>query len=83
MLSITQHNDTITTPSSLFSINIFKNSTKRELLKLQSSGNDEEWPNFLLYNIPGLRKSHREDRLTIDYNPQILTVTEHTEQADE
>ncbi|KAL5253023.1 hypothetical protein ACHWQZ_G015697 [Mnemiopsis leidyi] len=67
MLSITEHSNTITIPSSLFSINIFKNSAKRELIKLQSAGNDENWPTFLLYDIPGLRKSPRENGQAIDY----------------
>ena len=41
MLSITKQNTAITIPSSIFSLNVFKNSAKRELIKSQSSGNDE------------------------------------------
>ena len=73
MLSITKQSKDITIPSSIFSIEIFKNSAKRELLKLQSSGDDENWPNFLLYSIPGLRKSQREGRSQIDYNTELLS----------
>ena len=38
-----------------------KNSVKRSLIKLQSSGDSEEWQaeNFKLNNITGLRKSQR------------------------
>ena len=68
MLSITKENTAITIPSSIFSLNVFKNSAKRELIKFQSSGNDENWPTFLLYNVPGLRRSSREGRSTIDYS---------------
>ena len=49
------------TPTSLFSIKLFKNSSKRLLLKLQSNGDSDEWQsdNFLLFRIRGLRKSYR------------------------
>ena len=38
-----------------------KTTVKRTLITIQSSGNTEEWQaeNFKLYNISGLRKSHR------------------------
>ncbi|KAL5249657.1 hypothetical protein ACHWQZ_G018500 [Mnemiopsis leidyi] len=68
MLSITKQNTAITIPSSIFSLNVFKNSAKSELIKSQSSGNDEDWPTFLLYNIPGLRRTSREGRPIIDYS---------------
>ena len=59
ILAITDHNTHITCPSSIFSINIYKKSAKRVLLDLQSTGDNEEWPPFLLNNLPGLRKSKR------------------------
>ena len=59
ILSITEQNKEITCPSSIFSINIYKESAKRVLLETQSSGPDEIWPNFLLFNLPGLRSSTR------------------------
>ena len=60
MLSISPINNTITIPKSLFSIKIYKNSAKRELIKSQSLGESEEWPTFILNNMPGLRKSARD-----------------------
>ena len=45
---LTQHNASITCPSSLFSINIYKKSAKEVLLNLQSVGDDDERPSFLL-----------------------------------
>ena len=54
--------DDLVTPLSLFSLKAYKRSTKAHLLKIQSMGTLDEWENnnFLLYNIPGLRKSSRE-----------------------
>ena len=34
-------------------------TTKHYMLTLQSGEDDDEWPNFLLYSIPGLRHSNR------------------------
>ena len=59
ILSITEHNIRITCPSSLFNVRIYKNLVKGMLLELQSVGIDEEWPPFVLHNLPGLRKSKR------------------------
>ena len=59
LLAITPVNKSITTLPTLFSISMYKSAAKRVLLQQQSDGIDEKWPNFLLYNIPGLRKSHR------------------------
>ncbi len=59
LLAITEHNKTITCLSSLFSLSIYKKSAKRVLIKLQSAGDDEDWPPFLLQSLPGLRKSPR------------------------
>ena len=62
ILAISRHNiNNIRCPSSIFSINIYKKSAKRVLLELQSTGVDEEWPPFMLNNLPGLRKSKRLD----------------------
>ena len=60
LLAITEHNLQMTIPSSLFSINIYKRSVKEVLVKLQSTGDEDTWPHFLLHNIPGLRKSTRK-----------------------
>lgn len=59
MLAVTKHNIEITCPSSIFSQSIYKKSAKRILLNLQNLGTGDEWPPFLLHNIPGLRKTTR------------------------
>ena len=59
LLAVTDHNLSVTCPSSLFSLSIYKKNAKRVILNLQSAGENEEWPPFLLYSIPGLRKSAR------------------------
>ena len=59
ILAITEHNKNITSLSSLFSASIYKKSAKRVFIELQSAGDNEEWPPFLLHNLPGLRKSQR------------------------
>ena len=67
ILSITEHNRNITSLASLFSLNIYKKSATRVLLDLQSAGNGEEWPPFLLHSLPGLRRSSREGTQQISY----------------
>ena len=59
LLAMSQHNINATTLPSLFNINIYKNSIKSMLLDQQNEGPPDEWPCFLLYDIPGLRKSQR------------------------
>ena len=62
LLAVTDTNTNITSLPSLFSINIYKSSAKHVILEQQSSipsNVDESWPDFLLYNIPGLRRSSR------------------------
>ena len=59
LLAISQENVNMTTLPSLFSLNIYKKSVKQGLINLQSNGDNTEWPSFLLYNIPGLRRSAR------------------------
>ena len=59
LLAISSHNTNITTLPTLFSIKLYKASVKRLLLELQCQGSDDNCPNFLLYNIPGLRSSPR------------------------
>ena len=54
--------DITSDPSTLSSINRYKKSTKRFLLDKQSSGDDDIWPNFILYTIPGLRISNRNTK---------------------
>ena len=59
LLFISELNINATTLPSLLSHNIYKKSVKRMLLILQNQGPPDEWPNFLLFNIPGLRRSAR------------------------
>ena len=59
ILAITDQNMQITCPSSIFSIRIYKKAAKRVLLELQSTGSEDNWPNFLLFSLPGLRSSTR------------------------
>ena len=59
LLAISEHNTTATTLASLISLNVYKREVKCLLTDLQNQGGGEEWPNFLLYNIPGLRRSQR------------------------
>ena len=66
LLAITDTNIGITSLPNILSINLYKSSLKRELLKQQNIGDPENWPNFLLYSIPGLRKSSR-NRTKPDY----------------
>ena len=61
LLAISSHNMEISTLPTLFSVKIYKSSVKRMLLNLQSQGNSDEWPNFLLHNIAGLRRSTRNN----------------------
>ena len=59
LLSVHADNANVTTLPTLFSINLLKANAKRMLLDLQKSENDNDWQSFLLNNIPGLRRSHR------------------------
>ena len=51
----------LTTPTRLVKISIYKNNAKKALLNVQARGQESEWhaDNFILHNIPGLRKSAR------------------------
>ena len=62
LISIIPHISDLTTLASLLKIQIYKNNVKTALLKAQSEGDVNEWEpsNFILNNIPGLRKSPRE-----------------------
>ena len=59
LLTILATNIKLTTLQSILSLTIYKNSLKPEILKLQNLEDCENWPNFLLYFIPGRRKSTR------------------------
>ncbi len=59
LLAITEQNTKITTLTSLLSLNVYKKAVKALLIDLQTGSDDIDWPTFLLYNIPGLRRSNR------------------------
>ena len=59
LLSINPCIEDILEPACLISMKIYKNTIKKHLISLQSQGDDDEWPVFLLNSISGLRKSSR------------------------
>lgn len=60
LLVLSLHNeDTPTTVTCNTPIKPYKAMIKLTLLVLQNTGADDEWPQFLLYRIQGLRKSDR------------------------
>ena len=59
LLAITSKNTGIITPSNIYSIEMYKKAAKTMLLESQNEGESDNWPNFLLNSIPGLRKSSR------------------------
>ena len=61
MLSIIPSIAELTTLASLLKIKIYKNNVKKGLLTMQNVGDVNEWEanNFILNNIPGLRRSPR------------------------
>ena len=61
LLSIIPEISELVTPRTLFNAKIYKKDVRKALIKYQSSGDAEEWQSgdFLLVNIPGLRKSPR------------------------
>ena len=58
LLSIIPEISELTTLPSLINPKIYKSNVRKALKTVQSQGNEGEWQsnNFLLYNIPGLRK---------------------------
>ena len=62
LLAITEQFTNTLNSSCYFNLNAHKRSVKSALLKLQNGSDDvDEWPAFLLHNIPGLRKSTRHE----------------------
>ena len=61
LLSVIPEISELVTPPTLLNAKIYKKDVRKALVKYQSSGDAEEWQsgNFLLFNIPGLRKSPR------------------------
>ncbi len=71
LLYISQLNLNATSLKSLFSLNIYKSDVKKALLEQQSSGDNSDWPSFLLHSIPGLRKSTRTANATNNNDPEL------------
>ncbi len=59
LLFITEQNKETTSLAHLFSLKQYKRAVKDMLLQAQSQGDDDMWPSFLLYHVPGLRRSAR------------------------
>ena len=59
LLWMNQKNQDVIKPACLLSIKTYKNSVKSLMLSSQNIGSEEEWPNFILNSINGLRKSSR------------------------
>ena len=66
--------DLVTLPN-LLNIRIYKKDLKRALMVNQSSGKADEWQsgNFLIFNIPGLRKSRR-NLTSQNYSPSDYNI---------
>ena len=65
LLSIIPNIADLTTTVSLLKIKCYKNNVKTALLKIQAYGDENDWQanNSVLNNIPGLRKSPRDNLL--------------------
>ena len=59
LLAINGYNVAATSPPSLFNLNIYKTCIKTMLIDQQNENIEDEWPNFMLFGITGLRKSKR------------------------
>ena len=59
LLSIIPQMSDLTTLPTLLNLKIYRSNVRNALKLIQTQGNEEEWQinNFILYNIPGLRKS--------------------------
>ena len=70
LLALTSNNKAIITQANTSYFKSYKTAVKKMLLELQNEGESDNWPNFLLYCIPGLRKSLRQ-RKAPDFYSQI------------
>ena len=59
LLTLTPHYIDSLTTASFLSYKSHLNIVKQKLLDLQTVGDEDSWPNFIIYSIPGLRKSNR------------------------
>ena len=68
LLAINGYNVAATSPPSLFNLNIYKTCIKTMLIDQQNENIEDEWPNFMLFGITGLRKSKRNINQNADNN---------------
>ena len=68
LLAINRYNVAATSPPSLFNLNIYKTCIKTMLIDQQNENIEDEWPNFMLFGITGLRKSKRNINQNADNN---------------
>ncbi len=61
LIYIHPESEELQTPTAVLSINVYKTDAKKALLKSQALGDVNDWrtTKFLLFNIPGLRRSSR------------------------
>ena len=72
LLAINRYSVAATSLPSLFNLNIYKRCIKSMLIDQQNEGIADEWPNFMLYNIAGLRKSKRNINRNTDNNLVLI-----------
>ena len=72
LLAINRFSVAATSLPSLFNLNIYKRCIKSMLIDQQNEGIADEWPNFMLYNINGLRKSKRNINRNTDNNLVLI-----------
>ena len=72
LLFISPEFDNTLTLACFQNYNVHKKTTKNMLLSQQRNNDDEDWPAFLLHNIPGLRKSARSNNLIQCVIAQLL-----------
>ena len=68
LLAINRYNVAATSTPSLFNLNIYKTCIKTMLIDQQNENIEDEWPNFMLFGITGLRKSKRNINQNADNN---------------
>ena len=75
LLSIIPKISELITPPTLLNAKIYKKDIRKALMKYQSSGDTKEWQsgNFLLFDIPGLRKSPKNLTLQITNSYKLQT----------
>ena len=63
LLARTPYYENTLSISAYLSLTAHKIATKHIIISQQAEGEDNNWPNFLLHNVPGLRQSNRTESL--------------------